>query len=87
MTPDSWSQFSIALLIVTACVYIIRKVMGAAAEAFGHRFGDQAAAEVLKRAPALARWIIERGIRRLPGEHQDRYRQEWLAELQANPKF
>ncbi|MGH8909797.1 MAG: hypothetical protein ACRD0K_25715 [Egibacteraceae bacterium] len=83
MTPEPWSQFSIAVLIFAVCSYILLKVVSSALEAFGHQFGEQVAAEAFRHAPKLAQWIIELGIRRLPAEHRERYRQEWLAELDA----
>jgi hypothetical protein len=83
MTSDSWPEFSIVVLIVTVGAYMVRKAVGATLEAFGYKVGEQAAAEVLKRIPTLAQRIVEWGVRSLPVAYQDRYRQEWFAELEA----
>ena len=39
-----------------------------------------------EKLSAMAEWLVRRAAERLPGHQQDRYRDEWLAELEAVAK-
>ncbi len=43
--------------------------------------GNMIASELYDRAPMLARWIVNRAVRHVPQEHQERYEEEWLSHL------
>jgi hypothetical protein len=57
--------------------YLIDIMIGAA--------GSLVAAELWSHADLTAQWLIRKAVRRLPAEHQERRREEWLADLHDMP--
>jgi hypothetical protein len=47
--------------------------------------GSIIAAEIVALAPILARWIIAIAVRSMEAAQQERYREEWLADLEERP--
>jgi hypothetical protein len=57
--------------------YLIDILIGAASRILAGELGAH--------AEPLARWIIEKAVKRLPAGDCDRFREEWLAHLDETP--
>ena len=47
--------------------------------------GDLIANEIVAHKRAIAGWLVENAVQRLPESERDRYREEWLAHLDEVP--